>query len=163
MWILVQNQRSLHESWSFILSYSGQFSTQETCCLIFLPCCLKIFMYNRNSKTNLPSSCPLLLACFLSHWFIMYWMCAEVMTSAEFHPTHCNTLAYSSSKGSIRLIDLRQSALCDNHSKLWVSIHFSRSALFSYSMYFRTYRRWFIMTFFTKLVLLPDSFIYSLF
>ncbi|CAH8311658.1 unnamed protein product [Eruca vesicaria subsp. sativa] len=27
-------------------------------------------------------------------------------------------LAYSSSKGSIRLIDLRQSALCDSHSKL---------------------------------------------
>ncbi|XP_042048233.1 serine/threonine protein phosphatase 2A 55 kDa regulatory subunit B beta isoform-like [Salvia splendens] len=41
----------------------------------------------------------------------------EVITSAEFHPTHCNTLAYSSSKGSIRLIDLRQSALCDSHSK----------------------------------------------
>ncbi|WOL08187.1 serine/threonine protein phosphatase [Canna indica] len=42
----------------------------------------------------------------------------EVITSAEFHPTHCNMLAYSSSKGLIRLIDLRQSALCDNHSKL---------------------------------------------
>ncbi|KAL5224247.1 hypothetical protein ABZP36_010886 [Zizania latifolia] len=43
----------------------------------------------------------------------------EVITCAEFHPTHCNTLAYSSSKGSIRLIDLRQSALCDNHSKIF--------------------------------------------
>jgi len=43
---------------------------------------------------------------------------AEVITSAEFHPTHCNMLAYSSSKGSIRLVDLRQSALCDSHSKL---------------------------------------------
>ncbi|XP_010545622.1 PREDICTED: serine/threonine protein phosphatase 2A 55 kDa regulatory subunit B beta isoform-like isoform X2 [Tarenaya hassleriana] len=43
----------------------------------------------------------------------------EVITSAEFHPTHCNTLAYSSSKGSVRLIDLRQSALCDSHSKLF--------------------------------------------
>ncbi|XP_010267023.1 PREDICTED: serine/threonine protein phosphatase 2A 55 kDa regulatory subunit B beta isoform-like isoform X2 [Nelumbo nucifera] len=43
----------------------------------------------------------------------------EVITSAEFHPTHCNMLAYSSSKGSIRLIDLRQSALCDNHTKLF--------------------------------------------
>ncbi|XP_023642324.1 serine/threonine protein phosphatase 2A 55 kDa regulatory subunit B alpha isoform isoform X1 [Capsella rubella] len=43
----------------------------------------------------------------------------EVITSAEFHPTQCNTLAYSSSKGSIRLIDLRQSALCDSHSKLF--------------------------------------------
>lgn len=43
----------------------------------------------------------------------------EVITSAEFHPTHCNMLAYSSSKGSIRLVDLRQSALCDSYSKLF--------------------------------------------
>lgn len=43
----------------------------------------------------------------------------EVITSAEFHPSHCNMLAYSSSKGSIRLLDLRQSALCDTHSKLF--------------------------------------------
>ncbi|XP_077210698.1 serine/threonine protein phosphatase 2A 55 kDa regulatory subunit B beta isoform-like isoform X2 [Tasmannia lanceolata] len=43
----------------------------------------------------------------------------EVITSAEFHPTHCNMLAYSSSKGSIRLVDLRQSALCDTHTKLF--------------------------------------------
>ncbi|MBA0810561.1 hypothetical protein Gohar_002543 [Gossypium harknessii] len=43
----------------------------------------------------------------------------EVITSAEFHPIHCNMLAYSSSKGSIRLIDMRQSALCDTHSKLF--------------------------------------------
>ncbi|XP_051134928.1 serine/threonine protein phosphatase 2A 55 kDa regulatory subunit B beta isoform-like [Andrographis paniculata] len=43
----------------------------------------------------------------------------EVITSAEFHPHHCNMLAYSSSKGSIRLIDLRQSALCDSHSKIF--------------------------------------------
>ncbi|KAJ1411146.1 WD40-repeat-containing domain superfamily [Sesbania bispinosa] len=44
---------------------------------------------------------------------------SEVITSAEFHPTHCNMLAYSSSKGSIRLVDLRQSALCDSHAKLF--------------------------------------------
>ncbi|XP_059640818.1 serine/threonine protein phosphatase 2A 55 kDa regulatory subunit B beta isoform-like isoform X3 [Cornus florida] len=43
----------------------------------------------------------------------------EVITSAEFHPSHCNMLAYSSSRGSIRLIDLRQSALCDTHNKLF--------------------------------------------
>ncbi|KAJ0964602.1 hypothetical protein J5N97_025740 [Dioscorea zingiberensis] len=43
----------------------------------------------------------------------------EVITSMEFHPTHCNMLAYSSSKGFIRLIDLRQSALCDSHSQLF--------------------------------------------
>ncbi|GMJ07597.1 hypothetical protein like AT1G17720 [Hibiscus trionum] len=44
----------------------------------------------------------------------------EVITSAEFHPTHCNMLAYSSSKGSIRLMDMRLSALCDRHTKLFV-------------------------------------------
>ncbi|RZC55669.1 hypothetical protein C5167_014522 [Papaver somniferum] len=43
----------------------------------------------------------------------------EVITSAEFHPTHCHTLAYSSSKGTIRLIDMRQSALCDSHAKIF--------------------------------------------
>ncbi|OAY36590.2 serine/threonine protein phosphatase 2A 55 kDa regulatory subunit B beta isoform isoform X2 [Manihot esculenta] len=43
----------------------------------------------------------------------------EVITSAEFHPNQCNMLAYSSSRGSIRLIDLRQSALCDSHAKLF--------------------------------------------
>ncbi|KAK4786665.1 hypothetical protein SAY86_010498 [Trapa natans] len=43
----------------------------------------------------------------------------EVITSAEFHPNHCNMLAYSSSKGNIRLVDMRESALCDNHSKLF--------------------------------------------
>ena len=43
----------------------------------------------------------------------------EVITSADFHPTHCATLAYSSSKGSIRLLDMRQAALCDRHAKLF--------------------------------------------
>ncbi|KAI7727617.1 hypothetical protein M8C21_021188 [Ambrosia artemisiifolia] len=37
----------------------------------------------------------------------------EVITSAEFHLLHCNLLAYSSSRGFIRLVDMRQSALCD--------------------------------------------------
>ena len=41
----------------------------------------------------------------------------EVITAAEFHPQHCHTLAYSSSKGTIRLCDMRAAALCDNHSK----------------------------------------------
>jgi len=41
----------------------------------------------------------------------------EVITAAEFHPHQCNTFVYSSSKGSIRLCDMRASALCDNHSK----------------------------------------------
>lgn len=43
----------------------------------------------------------------------------EVVTSASFHPIHCNTLMYSSSRGSIRMVDLRDSALCDNHAKVF--------------------------------------------
>jgi hypothetical protein len=41
----------------------------------------------------------------------------EVITSATFHPKHCHIMVYSSSRGSIRLGDLRDSALCDQHSK----------------------------------------------
>jgi serine/threonine-protein phosphatase 2A regulatory subunit B len=43
----------------------------------------------------------------------------EVITSAAFHPSHCNYMIYSSSRGSIRLADLRESALCDQHAKLF--------------------------------------------
>ncbi|GAM25582.1 hypothetical protein SAMD00019534_087570 [Acytostelium subglobosum LB1] len=43
----------------------------------------------------------------------------EVITSAEFHPTSCNIFMYSSSKGTIKLGDLRSSALCDQHSKIF--------------------------------------------
>jgi len=43
----------------------------------------------------------------------------EVITAAEFHPTSCNVFVYSSSKGSIRLCDTRQNALCDNHTKIF--------------------------------------------
>lgn len=44
---------------------------------------------------------------------------SEVITAAEFHPQHCNYLAYSSSKGTIRLTDLRQNSVCDSHCKLF--------------------------------------------
>ena len=40
-----------------------------------------------------------------------------MITSAEFHPQSCNVFAYSSSKGCIRLADMRNAALCDRHSK----------------------------------------------
>ena len=42
---------------------------------------------------------------------------AEVITASEFHPTDCSTLVYSSSKGTIRLCDMRDRALCDKHAK----------------------------------------------
>jgi len=43
----------------------------------------------------------------------------EVITAADFHPSACNIMAYSSSRGSIRLCDTRESALCDNHAKIF--------------------------------------------
>ncbi|KAL1406066.1 protein phosphatase 2A regulatory subunit cdc55 [Vanrija albida] len=43
----------------------------------------------------------------------------EVITAAEFHPIHCNLFMYSSSKGTIKLADMRESALCDQHAKLF--------------------------------------------
>jgi len=43
----------------------------------------------------------------------------EVITAAEFHPVECNLFVYSSSKGTIRLCDMRAAALCDRHSKLF--------------------------------------------
>lgn len=41
----------------------------------------------------------------------------QVITSADFHPESCSIFAFSSSKGCIRLADMRESALCDRHSK----------------------------------------------
>lgn len=43
----------------------------------------------------------------------------EVITAAEFHPHECNLFVYSSSKGTIRLCDMREQALCDKHAKLF--------------------------------------------
>jgi serine/threonine-protein phosphatase 2A regulatory subunit B len=46
----------------------------------------------------------------------------EVITAAEFHPSHCNLFMYSSSKGTIKLADMREAALCDKYAKrmsLW--------------------------------------------
>jgi hypothetical protein len=43
----------------------------------------------------------------------------EVITSAQFHPQHCNIIMYSSSRGSIKLGDTRSSALCDVCAKVF--------------------------------------------
>ena len=43
----------------------------------------------------------------------------EVITASEFHPKECNLFVYSSSKGTIRLCDMRQAALCDTHAKMF--------------------------------------------
>lgn len=41
----------------------------------------------------------------------------QVITAADFHPSHCSVFAFSSSKGCIRLADMRAAALCDTHTK----------------------------------------------
>lgn len=43
----------------------------------------------------------------------------EVITAAEFHPQQCNMFAYSSSKGTIKLADMRMAALCDRQAKVF--------------------------------------------
>jgi len=43
----------------------------------------------------------------------------EVITSSEFHPTQCSIFMYSSSKGTIKLCDTRNSALCDKGAKVF--------------------------------------------
>jgi serine/threonine-protein phosphatase 2A regulatory subunit B len=44
---------------------------------------------------------------------------AQVITAAEFHPHNCHQFAYSSSKGIIRLCDMRDGALCDGPARSW--------------------------------------------
>jgi len=41
----------------------------------------------------------------------------EVITAAEFHPVSCNLFCYSCSKGTVKLADMREQALCDKHAK----------------------------------------------
>ena len=45
-----------------------------------------------------------------------------MITSADFHPESCSIFAFSSSKGCIRLADMRDSALCDRHSKAFEEV-----------------------------------------
>lgn len=41
----------------------------------------------------------------------------EVITATQFHPQHDHTFLYSTSRASVRLGDMRQSALCDRYAK----------------------------------------------
>ena len=64
---------------------------------------------------------------YASNWAILAWMrpnsliiiflVFQVITASEFHPRECSLFVYSSSKGTIRLCDMRQAALCDSHAK----------------------------------------------
>jgi serine/threonine-protein phosphatase 2A regulatory subunit B len=43
----------------------------------------------------------------------------DVITAVDFHPTACNLLLYASSRGAVRLVDLRDAALCDQHARIF--------------------------------------------
>ncbi|KAI2803347.1 Serine/threonine-protein phosphatase 2A 55 kDa regulatory subunit B alpha isoform [Blomia tropicalis] len=55
----------------------------------------------------------------------------EVITAAEFHPQHCNIFAYSTSKGAVKLCDMREAALCDQYSKIFEEADVNGSTFFS--------------------------------
>ncbi|PRP88053.1 tubulin gamma chain [Planoprotostelium fungivorum] len=44
---------------------------------------------------------------------------SEVITGAAFHPQVCNQFSYSSSKGVIYMVDMRQNAVCDGNTKCY--------------------------------------------
>jgi len=43
----------------------------------------------------------------------------EVITASACHPSHCHHFLWSNSRGSIKLADMRQKALCDDHAKVY--------------------------------------------
>ena len=56
----------------------------------------------------------------------------EVITSADFHPANCHEFVYSSSKGCIRMVDMRLNALCDNQQRTFMEAeHASNRSFFS--------------------------------
>lgn len=54
----------------------------------------------------------------------------EVITAASFHPKLCNLFIYSSSRGAIKLADMRSAALCDSHSKVFEVVEDPKSKTF---------------------------------
>ena len=55
----------------------------------------------------------------------------RVITTAEFHPLHCNMLLYAASTGAIMLADTRKSALCENSARLFEAEGCSSNAYFA--------------------------------
>ncbi len=43
----------------------------------------------------------------------------EVITSVQFHPTNCNILSFSSSRGAIKVCDTRSAALCRGYARTY--------------------------------------------
>lgn len=48
---------------------------------------------------------------------------SEVITVAKCHPSQCNIIGYGSSRGVVKLLDTRQSSLCDTPSAVLQDIH----------------------------------------
>lgn len=57
----------------------------------------------------------------------------EIITSTEFHPHHCHMFALTTSQGSVKLHDLRLSALCERSVRTFQvpQVHVSRSTFFT--------------------------------
>ena len=55
----------------------------------------------------------------------------EVITTALFHPQHCNLFAFGTSKGFVKLCDMRAAALCDRHAKVFRGTEVGGSSFFS--------------------------------
>ena len=49
-------------------------------------------------------------------------LCVQVITVADFHPQQSHTFAFATSKGAIRVADLRASALADNSCKAFEEV-----------------------------------------
>ncbi|XP_044511840.1 DNA replication complex GINS protein PSF2-like isoform X4 [Mangifera indica] len=111
---IVHNMRM--DSLNFICDYFGPFFSQifvkvlqwhvvalkkRGKCTIRPPQWMPVSFGGRMRRSRDISGCTIPLYRDIQTSFL-----AKVITSAEFHPTHCNLLAYSSSKGSRWLIDL---------------------------------------------------------
>jgi len=64
--------------------------------------------------------------------------CSQVITVADFHPQHCHTFAFATSKGAIRMADLRTSALVDNTCKIYEEVGASCSPSIPIRICFRS-------------------------
>lgn len=77
------------------------------------PVCTRVEVF-RSDPSHLITA---LLLCCLER--LLCGVPLQVITCADFHPMHCSLFAYSSSKGCIRLGDLRSAALCDRSAKTY--------------------------------------------
>lgn len=57
----------------------------------------------------------------------------EVVTCAQFHPRHCHTIMHSSSRGAVKICDMRQTARCGGWEKKFQANddQYSRASFFS--------------------------------